>query len=57
MDGDLCGEVMEQRVARLGEGRSKGLRAIILFRRGEKASFVYCFSESRRANIDVDEER
>jgi len=49
--------VIKQRIARSGEGRSKGYRTIILFRRGEKAFFVYGFSKSRRANIDQDEEQ
>lgn len=39
-----------------GQGRSKGYRTIILFRRGAKAFFVYGFSKSERANIDKDEE-
>lgn len=54
---DLGGEVIKQRIARPGQGRSKGYRTIILFRRGEKAFFVYGFSKSQRANIDADEER
>ena len=55
IDADLGGEVIKQRIARPGQGRSKGYRTIILFRRGEKAFFVYGFSKSRRANIDEDE--
>ncbi|MCC7499400.1 MAG: type II toxin-antitoxin system RelE/ParE family toxin [Bryobacterales bacterium] len=54
---DLGGEVIKQRIARPGQGRSKGYRTIILFRRGERAFFVYGFSKSQRANIDADEER
>lgn len=57
VDADLGGEVIKQRIARPGQGRSKGYRTIILFRRGEKAFFVYGFSKSQRANIDADEER
>ena len=40
-----------------GQGRSKGYRTVILFRRRERAFFVYGFSKSQRANIDDDEER
>lgn len=57
LDADLGGEVIKQRIARPGQGKSKGYRTIILFRRGEKAFFVYGFSKSQRANIDADEEK
>ena len=57
VDADLGGEVIKQRIARPGQGRSKGYRTIVLFRRGAKAFFVYGFSKSQRANIDDDEER
>ena len=55
IDADLGGGVVKQRIAKPGHGRSKGCRAIILFRRGARAFFVYGFSKSRRANIDDDE--
>ena len=57
IDADLGGEVIKQRIARPGQGRSKGYRTIILFRRGERAFFVYGFSKSQRANITGDEEQ
>ena len=57
IDADLGGEVIKQRVARPGQGKSKGYRTIILFRRGEKAFFVYGFAKSLRANIDAAEEK
>jgi hypothetical protein len=56
IDADLGGGVIKQRIARPGQGRSKGYRAIILFRRGAKALFVYGFAKSQRANIDDNEE-
>ena len=56
IDADLGGEVIKQRIARPGQGKSKGYRTIILLRRGEKAFFVYGYSKSERANIDDDEE-
>jgi hypothetical protein len=34
IDADLGGEVIKQRIARPGQGRSRGYRTIILFRRG-----------------------
>lgn len=51
IDADLGGEVIKQRIARPGQGKSKGYRTIILFRRGEKAFFVYGFAKGQRANI------
>jgi hypothetical protein len=55
IDGDLGGEVIKQRIARPGQGRSRGYRTIIFFRRGIKAFFVYGFAKSQRANLDDDE--
>lgn len=57
IDADLGGGVIKQRVARPGEGRSKGFRTIILFRQSERAFFVYGFAKSDRASLRQDEER
>ena len=62
IDADLGGGVIKQRIARPGQGKSKGYRTIILFRRGTlsgetRAFFVFGFSKSQRANINDDEER
>ncbi len=57
IDSDLGGEVIKQRIARPGQGRSKGYRTIILFRRGERAFFMFGFAKSQRANLDADEEQ
>lgn len=56
IDADLGSEVIKQRIARPGHGKSKGYRTIIFFRRGTKAFFVYGFAKSQRANIDKVEE-
>jgi len=61
IDADLGGDVIKQRIARPGQGKSKGYRNIILFRRGTfsggtRAFLVYGFAKSQRANIDDDEE-
>ena len=56
IDADLGGEVIKQRVARPGQGKSKGYRTIMIFRRGERAVFMYGFAKSRRGNIGTDEE-
>ena len=55
IDADLGGCVIKQRIARPGQGRSKGYRTIIFFRRGAAAFFVYGFAKSQRANINDDE--
>jgi hypothetical protein len=55
IDADLGGYVYKQRVARQGQGKRGGYRAIILFRSGERAFFVYGFAKSECANIEDDE--
>lgn len=57
VDADLGGEVIKQRLARPGEGRSGGVRSIVVFRRGERAFFVHGFAKKDRANIKQNEER
>ncbi len=55
VDGDLGGDVIKQRVARKGQGRSGGYRVLIAYRRGNRAIFLYGFAKSERENIDDDE--
>ena len=55
IDGDLGGGVIKQRIARPNEGKSGGFRSIVLFRRGDKAFFVYGFPKSARSNLQKDE--
>ena len=54
-DANLGGGVLKQRIARLGQGKSKGYRTIILLRKGHRAFFVYGFAKSERGNIRKDE--
>lgn len=56
IDADLGGGVIKQRIARPGEGKSKGYRSIVIFRKGELSFFVYGFSKSELGNIREDEE-
>jgi hypothetical protein len=56
IDADLGGGVIKQRIARAGRGKSKGYRTILLFRRDEKAFFVFGFGKGEQANISKDEE-
>ncbi len=55
VDSDLGGGVIKQRIARQGQGRSGGFRAIVLFRRDERLFFVYGFAKSGRDNLRRDE--
>ena len=51
VDADLGGDVIKQRVARPGQGKSGGYRTLILFRRGDRAIFAFGFAKSAQANI------
>lgn len=55
IDADLGGGVIKQRIARDGEGKSGGFRTIILFRKADKAFFVFAFAKKDRDNIAKDE--
>ena len=55
IDADLGGGVIKQRLARKGQGKSGGYRSIVIFRRAERAFFVYGFAKGDRANIRRDE--
>jgi hypothetical protein len=57
VDADRGGDVIKQRIARPGQGKSGGYRTIIFFRRGVRAVFTYGFAKSERANINADEEK
>ena len=54
---DLGGGVYKMRVARQGEGKSGGYRAIVFFRSEEKTFYQYAFSKSARGNINQKELR
>jgi len=55
MDADLGGGVIKQRIARAGEGKSGGSRTILLFRKNNRAVYVYGFEKKNLANIKPDE--
>ena len=52
IDANLGGHVIKQRLARPGQGKSGGYRTILIFKKGDKAFFVYGFGKSDRENID-----
>ena len=56
IDADLGGGVIKQRIARPGGGTSKGYRSIVLYRKDDRAFFVFGFPKSEQDNIREDEE-
>ncbi|MBF0184087.1 MAG: type II toxin-antitoxin system RelE/ParE family toxin [Magnetococcales bacterium] len=57
VDADYGGGVIKKRIAREGAGKSGGYRTVILYRRGNRAFFVYGFPKSETANIEISEEK
>ena len=55
VDADLGGGVIKQRVARPGQGRSGGYRALAAYRRKTRAVFLFGFAKSERDNVEDDE--
>ena len=55
IDADLGGELIKQRVARPGAGRSGGHRVLIAYRAGDRAVFLYGFAKNERDNIGHEE--
>jgi hypothetical protein len=55
VDADLGGGLIKQRVARQGQGRSGGYRAIVAYRAASKAFFLHGFAKSDQENIAEDE--
>lgn len=51
IDADLGGGLIKQRVARRGQGRRGGYRTILLFRREDKAVFLYGFAKNEMDNV------
>jgi hypothetical protein len=55
IDADLGGNLIKQRVARQGQGRSGGYRVIIAYKARDRAFFLLGFAKSERENITQDE--
>jgi hypothetical protein len=57
--GLICAElgsgVIKQRIARPGQGKSSGFRALIVFKSSKLAVFVHGFAKNERDNIRRDE--
>lgn len=56
IDADLGGGVIKQRISRPGAGKSGGYRSIVIYRKEDKAFFVFGFPKNAQGNIRNDEE-
>ncbi len=55
IDADLGGGLIKQRVARPGQGRSRGFRTVIAYRSAGRAVFLFGFAKSDLANLSSQE--
>lgn len=55
VDADLGGQVIKQRVARPGQGRSGGYRTLIAFRSEVRAVFMFGFAKNDQDNVSDEE--
>jgi hypothetical protein len=55
IDADLRAGLIKQRVARVGQGRHGGFRALAAYRAGYRCVFLYVFAKNERDNIGDDE--
>ena len=55
IDADLGGGLIKQRVARQGQGRSGGYRALIAYRLGHRAICIFGLAKNDRENFKEDE--
>ena len=53
VDAELGGQLIKQRVARQGEGRSGGYRTVIAYHTKTRSVFLYGFSKSQLQNISA----
>ena len=52
---DLGGHVVKKRVAVGDQGKRGGVRALLAYKSGDKAFFIYGFAKNARANVSMDE--
>ena len=55
IDADLGGNIIKQRIAREGQGRSGGFRSFIVYRLNENSYFVAAIGKNARDNISAQE--
>lgn len=52
---DLGGHLYKVRVKSAGGGKRSGFRTIVVYKKGDRAIFLYGFGKNERANIDTSE--
>jgi len=55
VDVELGGNLIKQRIARPGGGRSAGYRTVIAYRGPQRSVYLYGFAKNERDNIDAEE--
>jgi hypothetical protein len=55
-DADLGGGLFKKRIARTGQGKSRGYRTLVVTNRADRWVFVYGFPKNERGNIDSNEQ-
>jgi hypothetical protein len=55
-DGEIGKFLVKQRIPRQGQGRATGLRAILVYKDGDRAIFVFLFPKNSKAALTQDEE-
>lgn len=57
VDANLAGPLIKQRIARAGQGRSRGFRTIMVHRAGKLAVFLHVFPKNAKANLsDIEQD-
>ncbi|MDP6688209.1 MAG: type II toxin-antitoxin system RelE/ParE family toxin [Alphaproteobacteria bacterium] len=57
VDANYGGNLFKKRIAREGQGKSGGHRAILAYVKGDKAFFMYGFEKSAKDNLGRNEQR
>ena len=52
---DLGGNLYKVRVKRAGKGKSSGFRTIVVYKKEDRAIFLYGFGKNEKENIDKSE--
>jgi hypothetical protein len=55
IDADLGAGLIKQRVARAGAGKSGAFRSIVVFKKSDKAFFIYGFAKNERGRLKPNE--
>lgn len=57
VSADLGGNVLKQRIARAGAGKSGGYRTVVVFKRGDRAVFVVGYAKNVKTDLTQKEVR